>query len=833
MKSLPVLSFGVIAVALAGCRSSTGTPVVSTYPIIEVSSKWVEFGLTEHGEAVTRTFTISNNGDLPMGISDIREGGGMDGDFTVTYDPTLKSCPESAETDTGEPTAKSGGAAPPGPVISSDVTTVDFGKVAAGSDSLEYLTLTNTGDADLSITKAAIAPSDSPFSMVVDPTGSTIPKGGSTVVLLNYAPTTNTGDEALLVIVSNGTPAVLEVDLKGNIGGEPIDTDTGIGGDSSSGDSGGGDSGGGDTGTDPGDGQVLFTLEKGCKMPVDVTFSPVSVGDVYGSVIIETKTQDREDEEDPEYWADLDNARTVVYTKGEAEKGEGRAIVTPRSVPFGSVWTGEEEVRYIRVLNSGDGDLTLTAPTLDSTCDAAFSLTYSFAETADSTKVLESGKSSLIEVTFVPEDQKSAYCTVYVNSDDSSNPSVPVYLQGNNGTDPDNVPPTVSIRSPEPGYMHNNPGPIEMELNVFDKNQPATSLSCKVYSSLNVLANVADCTPTESSGHVFLSVPTEDFNPGVDTLLVRVTDASGIRTTASLSMIINAAYPSSDDDGDAFGTDSSELVVDCDDNNRDTYPNAAEIYDSLDNDCDSIVDEGTIGSDDDGDTFSENDLDCDDTDEDTYPGAPESPDYKDNDCDGTIDENTTLSDDDGDGYAEVNNDCNDLDEEISPSAVEICDSVDNDCNGLVDDACLALDSEPLIIGGIDMSQTAVEEGDTVQLSTFIYDADGETIFFTWTTDGGTSAGTTSSTLSWTAPEKLENDEGEIFQIYLVAQDASGHQVWDFARVAVYPDGALFKDFVEIVYTEEESGCSSSGAGAGVGLGLLGLGLAMARRRRQS
>jgi hypothetical protein len=239
MKSLPVLSFGVIAVALAGCRSSTGTPVVLTYPVIEVSSKWVEFGLTEHGEVVTRTFTIANNGDLPMGISAISEGGGMDGDFTVTYDPTLKSCPETAESDTGEPAAKSGGTAPPGPVISIDKTTVDFGKVAAGSDALEYLTITNTGDADLKITKAALAPSDGPFSMVVDPSGSTIPQGTSSVVLLNYAPTTTSGDEATLVIVSNGNPAVLEVDLKGNIGGEPVDTDTGSGGDSSGGDSGG------------------------------------------------------------------------------------------------------------------------------------------------------------------------------------------------------------------------------------------------------------------------------------------------------------------------------------------------------------------------------------------------------------------------------------------------------------------------------------------------------------------------------------------------------------------------------------------------------------------
>lgn len=820
-----LLPFGLIAL-LAGCRTEQTEIIEKAYPVIEISSKWVEFGLAESDAPVSRTIVITNSGDLPLGISSIAEGKGMEGNFTFSYDAANISCPVVEGEDTGsEATAK--GVAPPGPELSVSTSEVDFGTVKAGSAEVEYVTLTNTGDSALSITKATIVPSDGPFSMVTDPSGTSIAAGASSVVVLQYLPTDTAGDEATLVFVTDGDPAVAEVALLGNQGGSSGDSgldDT----DEPTDDS---DEPTDDTGEDPGDGEVLFVLDAGCKIPVDITLAPVDIGEIYSSLIIETKTQSVE-EGDPAYWSDVDHNKNIVYLQGEAEKGVGRLIVTPRSVPFNHVWTGEEEARYVRVQNAGDGDLTLYQPTLDSTCDPAFSITYSYAESATDTKVLGAGESSLVEITFIPEDQKEAYCTLNVASDDASNPTIPVYIQGNTGSDPDNEAPTVYIRSPEAGYVHNSVNDIELEINVFDANQPAQSLSCKVNSTINVQANVADCTPADESGHVFVSIPVEEFEPGVDTLVVRVTDAAGVRSQASVSILYSTPYPESDDDGDGFGTEDTGILLDCDDANTNSYPYAAEIYDGLDNDCDALIDEGTTGADDDGDSFSEALGDCDDTDEDSYPGAPESPDYKDNDCDDEVDENTTLRDDDGDGFAEVNNDCNDLKDDISPSAVELCDNIDNDCNGRVDDGCLSLDSEPIIIGGVDLSRTACEVGETVQMSSFIYDSDGEQLFYTWTVENGSAPDLTSSTISWTAQTELTNDDGELVQIYVVAQDESGHQVWDFTQIAVYPVGTLTEPFVEIVTVESEGACSTGGGTpAGAALAGLGLALAMVRRRR--
>lgn len=58
----------------------------------------------------------------------------------------------------------------------------------------------------------------------------------------------------------------------------------------------------------------------------------------------------------------------------------------------------------------------------------------------------------------------------------------------------------------------------------------------------------------------------------------------------------------------------------------------------VDEDCDGIVDEGTVAYDDDGDGLSELEGDCDDTDSGVRPGRPERPDCRDQDCDGLVDE---------------------------------------------------------------------------------------------------------------------------------------------------------------------------------------------------
>ncbi len=154
-----------------------------------------------------------------------------------------------------------------------------------------------------------------------------------------------------------------------------------------------------------------------------------------------------------------------------------------------------------------------------------------------------------------------------------------------------------------------------------------------------------------------------------------------------------------DDDGDGFGlTDATETTCsglpsgysetpgDCDDTRTAVNPDAEEVCDGRDNDCDGATDEGFDMDGDGSLTCSVDGLapDCDDSDREVYPGAIEYCDGKDNDCDGAVDETV---DEDGDGVTGCDDppDCDDTNASVFPGATEVCDGLDNDCDGETDE----------------------------------------------------------------------------------------------------------------------------------------------------
>jgi len=173
-------------------------------------------------------------------------------------------------------------------------------------------------------------------------------------------------------------------------------------------------------------------------------------------------------------------------------------------------------------------------------------------------------------------------------------------------------------------------------------------------------------------------------------------------------------------DGDGYGPSSTATEQctqpgenwvnegsDCDDDDASIHPGAAEVCNSLDDDCDGLADgqdDDVVGAstwyrDDDGDGygdpddtdegcnmppgFADNGDDCDDEEADSNPGEVEICDELDNDCDGTVD----GVDDDGDGYEHEDcggGDCDDSDPDVYTGADEVCNGYDDDCDGLAD-----------------------------------------------------------------------------------------------------------------------------------------------------
>lgn len=138
-----------------------------------------------------------------------------------------------------------------------------------------------------------------------------------------------------------------------------------------------------------------------------------------------------------------------------------------------------------------------------------------------------------------------------------------------------------------------------------------------------------------------------------------------------------------DDDGDGYGSSvtinacaaPAKYVTnntDCDDNSSSVHPNATELCNGIDDDCDGQIDEGVKT------TF-----------------------YFDKDGDGYGDSNVQLQACAAPGgYVSNSSDCNDNSGAVNPGATEICgNGIDDNCNGVLDEGCIAVTLPKISING--------------------------------------------------------------------------------------------------------------------------------------
>ena len=223
-----------------------------------------------------------------------------------------------------------------------------------------------------------------------------------------------------------------------------------------------------------------------------------------------------------------------------------------------------------------------------------------------------------------------------------------------------------------------------------------------------------------------------------------------------------------DEDGDGFGAGESQEVcdlgdlvdngIDCDDTDPEIHPEAEELCNGLDDDCNGELDNGfdlkLFYTDADGDGFGtqfpataacekpgpewvRNADDCNDGDPGIHPDAQEVCNGGiDDDCNGLSDDNdsgvdpttrqTYFRDADADGYGNIDapaelctpgstyvdnaDDCRDSNAAINPGATEICDRIDNDCDTLIDDQDDSVDPATFVELYTDSDQDGYGDG---------------------------------------------------------------------------------------------------------------------------
>jgi hypothetical protein len=211
---------------------------VAAMPAISVSSADVSFGTVSIGSSQTQSIKISNAGDASLTVTAAKMGGsttfgengltlpltiaaGNSSNFNVKFAPTASgsvsgtmSLVSNAPTSPTVVSFSGSGGPAASPVISVSPGSVSFGAVTVGSKTTQSVTISNTGNASLTITAASLSGSAYKMSGVSLPL--TIATGGESRLTVIFAPTSTGSASGSVSLMSNAPTSPTVVPFTGS-----------------------------------------------------------------------------------------------------------------------------------------------------------------------------------------------------------------------------------------------------------------------------------------------------------------------------------------------------------------------------------------------------------------------------------------------------------------------------------------------------------------------------------------------------------------------------------------------------------------------------------------